>query len=168
MNHTTRRFPRTSLQAWPGSEPGSIQGPYRPAEPSALTLLAIALTLALASTAAAAQQWVQVAQSDGDRYQILAGSGERATNRSGQPLTVVTGQVVEKGGGVRVYRWYVIDAHCDAGIGELVVLRPTGAHAFDAEYVQGGTSIASTIGGLVCQLRARLDTRSREPSAGAI
>lgn len=121
----------------------------------------IAIALAIAGAPAAAQQWVEVAKSSETRYQIRAGSVERATNKAGQALTVVVGQTVDRDGSINVYRWYVTDAHCDAGIGELVTLRANGTHAFDVDWTAGGTSIASTIAGLICAARESRPAPSR-------
>ena len=117
--------------------------------------IAIFVVLVASACIAVAQDsgWVQVAvsQDSNDVYSVKLHSGERSATKGGSPITVVVGQVEHKlTGQVDLNKWYVTDADCNQGYGNLEVTDMDGNFLYEAPFAQGGKNIASAIATDIC------------------
>jgi hypothetical protein len=126
----------------------------------------LVFALALASmTATAHAEWTLVATgSTGTEYLMREGSQARTKTRGGEAITAVTAAIREDGRET-YYRMYVRDVDCERGIGRLTVLRASGELAWHTDWASGGSSVATELARVLCNLRLVMDRDG--PSAPA-
>jgi hypothetical protein len=107
-------------------------------------------------------------------YSIKIDSGHRVRARGGHLSTILVGKVVNAETHHIVFRrWYVSDADCARGYGELVSLSMVGRLEIVADFALGGGTVASRIAAFICTItrgfkekmrRARLPLAPTSPS----
>lgn len=118
------------------------------------TRIALLLLVAFA-TAAQAQDngWFEVTKSpDGDTtYAFKLHTSQHTQDTKGVPITAVVGRIVHNAANkIEIVQFYVTDADCIKGYGNLVLTDINGNLKGAAPFADGGGNIAGDIAGLVC------------------
>lgn len=118
----------------------------------ALLLLCVAAPLYAQDTG-----WFTVATStDGnDIYRIKLHSGRHTSNGAGAYISVVVGEDENRSTHTTdIMKWYVTDADCSNGYGNLVMLDMDGNYKYEAPFASGSKTVGSAIAGMICAAHA--------------
>jgi hypothetical protein len=113
-----------------------------------------ALLALLALTApCSAQEWIPLAKSTGAKNIWEAHAGSFQKTDAGASL--LTRERRSDSPRIVFRREYVSLSDCQAGHGQLITSDPDGKNSFSTAFVLEGESIAASIAGRLCRLRAR-------------
>lgn len=118
--------------------------------------IAFATALLLFSTTSTAEDdpaWTRFGLTDESEFSFRNGSFEVGQTKGGKAVASLIVQIQRKATKTMDYRrWYVATQDCDAGIGKVVVLDTDGTYLYENDYVEGGASVASSGGDLICRV----------------
>lgn len=113
-----------------------------------------ALFLLVSFSAFAEKNWIDLAVSDdGTKWEAKPGSFEFTKNRSGIPIAVLTGRVVNsKPSTIDLRKWYVTAGDCKNKMGKLISLDVSGEYQYETDFLFDSGSVASSIAQFICEV----------------
>ncbi len=102
-----------------------------------------------------ADGWLYILDTNDEAHKYYAqkGSFEMTKNKAGDPISAVTGRVIDTSTSmIELQKWYVRDADCDAKQGELVTLKLDGTFLYNNDFIFGAGSVASGLAQFICSL----------------
>ena len=111
----------------------------------------ILLVLFLGFSASAAEDWLNLAETDNDRWEGRAGTRFFSKNKSGKEIVVASGRVFDKKAKSFIFeKWYVLNEDCFNGYEKLVTLDMQGNYKYEVDFVEKGGSVASSLAATLC------------------
>lgn len=112
------------------------------------------LFLLVSFSAFAEKKWISLAVlDDGTKWEAKPGSFEFKKNRSGIPIAVLTGRVVNtKPSTIDLRKWYVTAGDCKNKMGKLVSLDVSGEYQHENDFLFDSGSVASSIAQFICEV----------------
>lgn len=107
--------------------------------------------------ASAEKNWIGLASlGDGTKWEAKPGSFEFSKNKSGLPIAVLTGRVVNpKPSTIDLQKWYVTAGDCKNKMGKLITLSVSGDYQYENDFIYDGGNVASSIAQFICDVAAK-------------